>query len=64
MNAMQRVVRAPVSAIEFANVMLTSDDAVIGATAREVVWTHRGITLYRTGPISAPPRSRSCSCSP
>jgi len=44
---MQRVVRAPVSAIEFANVLLTSDDAVIGATAREVVWTHRGITLYR-----------------
>lgn len=47
MNALQRVVGAPASAIEFANALLTSDDAVIGATARDVVWTHRGVTLYR-----------------
>ncbi len=33
--------------IEFANIILTTDDAVIGATPRDVVWTHRGTTLYR-----------------
>jgi polyhydroxyalkanoate synthase len=32
---------------EIANVLLTTDDAVIGATPREVVWTHRETTLYR-----------------
>ena len=34
-------------ALEFANVLLTTDDAVVGATPREVVWTHRNTTLYR-----------------
>jgi polyhydroxyalkanoate synthase len=33
--------------LEFANVLLTTDDAVIAATPKDVVWTHRGVTLYR-----------------
>jgi polyhydroxyalkanoate synthase len=33
--------------MEFANVLLTTRDAAIGQTPREVVWTHRATTLYR-----------------
>jgi polyhydroxyalkanoate synthase len=47
MTALGRVVRAPLDAIEFANVVLTTDDAAIGTTPREVVWTHGKVTLYR-----------------
>ena len=34
-------------AVEFANLILTTEDAVVGATPREVVWSHRNTTLYR-----------------
>jgi polyhydroxyalkanoate synthase len=34
-------------AIELSNIILTTDDAVVGPTPREVVWTHRETTLYR-----------------
>jgi polyhydroxyalkanoate synthase len=44
---LERIARAPTAAVELANVVLTTDDAVVGATPREVVWTHRGVTLYR-----------------
>ncbi len=37
----------PVAALNTANVMLTVDDAEIGATPKEVIWTHRKTTLYR-----------------
>jgi polyhydroxyalkanoate synthase len=47
MTVLERVARSPLHALEFANVLLTTDDAVVGATPREVVWTHRGTTLYR-----------------
>lgn len=33
--------------IELANIILTRDDAVIGVSPREVVWTHGNTTLYR-----------------
>ena len=33
--------------LELSNIILTTDDAVVGATPREVIWTHRGTTLYR-----------------
>jgi polyhydroxyalkanoate synthase len=46
-NVLERVIRAPLDAVELANVILTTGDAAIGATSREVVWTHRGVTLYR-----------------
>ena len=47
MSVVERVVRFPVNALEYTNILLTTDDAVIGATPREVVWTHRETTLYR-----------------
>jgi poly[(R)-3-hydroxyalkanoate] polymerase subunit PhaC len=47
MNVLEKATRAPMAAAEFANTILTTDDAVVGATSREVVWTHRGTTLYR-----------------
>jgi polyhydroxyalkanoate synthase len=46
-NAVEQLVRAPVAAVEFANLLLTRDDAAIGVTPRDVVWTHRKATLYR-----------------
>lgn len=47
MSALGRIARAPVDALSLANILLTTDDAVIGATPREIVWTHRRTTLYR-----------------
>jgi polyhydroxyalkanoate synthase len=46
-SALAKLARSPLDALEFANVLLTTDDAVVGATPREVVWTHRNTTLYR-----------------
>ena len=47
MSALERLSAAPVQALEFANIILTTDDAVAGATPRDVIWTHREVTLYR-----------------
>jgi polyhydroxyalkanoate synthase len=47
LSALGQITRFPVHALEFSNVLLTTDDAVVGATPRDVVWTHRGTTLYR-----------------
>jgi polyhydroxyalkanoate synthase len=47
MSVLERVASAPISAVEAANIVLTTADAVIGATPRDAVWTHRGTTLYR-----------------
>ncbi len=47
MTTLERVTRLPTALVEAANVVLTTDDAVIGATPRDVVWTHRKTTLYR-----------------
>lgn len=47
MNALQTLARMPRASVEFANLLLTSADAEIGATPREVIWTHRQTTLYR-----------------
>jgi polyhydroxyalkanoate synthase subunit PhaC len=46
-SAVGRVIRFPVNALEYTNILLTTDDAVVGATPRDVVWTHRETTLYR-----------------
>ena len=35
------------AAVEFANTILTTEDAATGTTPRDVVWTHRKVTLYR-----------------
>jgi polyhydroxyalkanoate synthase len=42
-----QIARAPLAAIEMANIVLTTEDATIGASPRDVVWTHRTTTLYR-----------------
>jgi polyhydroxyalkanoate synthase len=42
-----RAVRVPGALIEAANIALTIDDAIIGATPKDVVWTHRKTALYR-----------------
>ena len=47
MSALQTLSRLPRATLEFANVILTTPDAPIGQTARDVVWTHRKTTLYR-----------------
>jgi len=46
-TAVDRAVRFPVNALEYTNTLLTTEDAVVGATPRDVVWTHRQTTLYR-----------------
>ncbi|HZP15678.1 MAG TPA: alpha/beta fold hydrolase, partial [Nocardioides sp.] len=47
MSLVDDITRAPVAALEFANILLTQSDAKVGATPKEVVWTHRKTTLYR-----------------
>ena len=39
--------RLPLDVARAADVVLTTEQAVIGATPRDVVWTHRKTTLYR-----------------
>jgi polyhydroxyalkanoate synthase len=46
-SALRTLSRLPRATFEFANVILTIPDASIGRTPRDVVWTHRGTTLYR-----------------
>jgi len=47
MNALEQMGRAPIAALEFANIVLTERDAQIAVTPKDVVWTHRTTTLYR-----------------
>jgi polyhydroxyalkanoate synthase len=46
-SALGTLAQLPRATFEFANVILTTPDAPIGQTPRDVVWTHRGTTLYR-----------------
>jgi polyhydroxyalkanoate synthase len=46
-STLERLARTPVTALEFANTILTTDDAVLGVSERDAVWTHRGVTLWR-----------------
>jgi polyhydroxyalkanoate synthase len=46
-NAFETLTRLPRATVEFANVILTTPDAATGPSTRDVVWTHRGTTLYR-----------------
>ena len=39
--------KLPLQLAETANILLTTDDAVIGSTPKDVVWTHRKSTLHR-----------------
>jgi hypothetical protein len=47
MSAIGTLARVPAATFELANVILTVPEAPIGQTPRDVVWTHRGTTLYR-----------------
>jgi polyhydroxyalkanoate synthase subunit PhaC len=47
MSAIGTLARVPAAAFELANIILTVPDAPIGQTPRDVIWTHRGTTLYR-----------------
>jgi polyhydroxyalkanoate synthase subunit PhaC len=47
MSLLERLARAPVDAVELANIVLTTPDAATGPSGRDVVWTHRKVTLYR-----------------
>ena len=47
MSALDTLTRLPRASLEFANVILTTPDAAVGRTPRDVVWTHRKTTLYR-----------------
>jgi len=46
-NPVGQLSRVGTAAIEFANIILTTPDAALGVSPREVVWTHRNTTLYR-----------------
>jgi polyhydroxyalkanoate synthase len=47
MSVLERAARMPAAAVEAVNILLTTDDATIAATPKDVVWTHRKTTLYR-----------------
>ncbi len=47
MNPVQQLARAPGAALEFTNILLTQNDSEVGASPKDVVWTHRKTTLYR-----------------
>lgn len=47
LSVVKGAVRLPLDVARTADILLTTDRAEIGATARDVVWTHRKTTLYR-----------------
>src|SRR4030088_535150 len=47
MNGVQQLIRAPIAALEFTNILLTQSEADVGASVKDAVWTHRKTTLYR-----------------
>jgi polyhydroxyalkanoate synthase len=46
-NVIEQFTRAPMAAVEFTNILLTQNDAKVGISPKDVVWTHRQTTLYR-----------------
>jgi polyhydroxyalkanoate synthase len=46
-SAVGTLLRLPAAATEFSNILLTTKDAEIGASPKDVIWTHRKVTLYR-----------------
>ncbi len=47
MNTLERIARTPLAAFEFMNILLTQNDATVGISPKDVIWTHRKVTLYR-----------------
>jgi polyhydroxyalkanoate synthase len=46
-NPLESVASLPLHLAQTANILLTVDDADIGATPKDAVWTHRKVTLWR-----------------
>jgi len=46
-SVLEQLTRLPGASVEFANILLTQDDARTGTTPKDIVWTHRKTTLYR-----------------
>lgn len=44
---LQQLQRVPRAVVETANIILTQEDAPVGVTPKDIVWTHRKTTLYR-----------------
>jgi hypothetical protein len=51
------------AAIETANIVLTAGDARIGATPRDLIWTHQRTALYRYRSADRRHAFRCCSSS-
>jgi polyhydroxyalkanoate synthase subunit PhaC len=47
MSLVDQVTRAPAAAVEFANILLTQNDAQVATSPKDIVWSHRQTTLYR-----------------
>jgi polyhydroxyalkanoate synthase len=47
MTIPERLTQVPFAGAEFINVLLTTQDASIGQSPREAIWSHRNTTLYR-----------------
>lgn len=47
MSVLTQLTSLPKALLETSNIVLTTEDARIGATPKDVVWTHRKTTLYR-----------------
>jgi len=60
-SVIERIASAPSELFELANVLLTTDDAAIGVTPREVVWTHRG-RRYTATALAAVARCPVVAC--
>src|SRR4051812_2568434 len=46
-GAVKTLTRLPAAVTEFSNILLTTQDKAVGTTPKDVVWTHRKVTLYR-----------------
>ena len=44
MNTIEKLAWAPIAAFDFVNILLTQNDAKVGTTPKDVVWTHRQAT--------------------
>jgi polyhydroxyalkanoate synthase subunit PhaC len=47
MNEAPRIDQMLAAGVEYANIVLTTPNARIGSTPKDVIWTHRKTTLYR-----------------
>lgn len=46
-SLVRQLIKLPANLLEYSNIRLTTADAVVGSSAKDVVWTYRKTTLYR-----------------